>query len=80
MVRPHAVRAALWVRPLRPSGASVAGSRARRLSAARVGGGEVSVKFEVASRSESPRSHVSGPLALRRVAGLVTARSAGPWP
>ena len=79
MVRPQAIRAALWVRPLRPNGASVAGSRAC-LSAARVGGGVVSVKFVVASLSDSPRSRISRPLALSRVAGLVTARSAGPWP
>ena len=55
---------ALSGRPLRPSGA--AGSRAR-MSATRVGGGVATVKFAVASRSESLRSRLFGPLALRRV-------------
>ena len=53
------------IRPFRPS--DVAGSRAH-LSAAHVGGGVVSFKFVVASRSESPRSPIFGPLALRRSA------------
>ena len=51
-------------RPLRPSGA--AGSRAH-LSASRVNGGVFGFKFVLASRSESLRFRVFGPLALHRV-------------
>ena len=70
VARPDRAELRTATAPKRCGGCTAAGLRAR-LSANHVGGGGVSFKFMIASSSESLRSFVFGPLALRRVGSLL---------